>query len=165
MVHEQARELGLLGEMGERIGGPVKLEDLPPQGLEGRAPGADHVSFANGGVTRVDRPRIALSLDGGKPLEPKHPTVLMVDSIVEGRYRNRRPLRITGWVLWGVGSVMGTMMMVLSTNDTEELYTLDIRNKAAFYAGAAITVIAFGVGIPLAVQKDKATINVYPLYK
>ena len=109
--------------------------------------------------------RIALALDGGKALEPKHPTVLMVDSIVEGRYRNRKPLRITGWVLWGVGSVMGTMMMLLSTNDTEELYTLDIKNKAAFYAGAALTVVAFGVGIPLAVQKDKAIINVYPLDK
>ena len=109
--------------------------------------------------------RFALSLDGGKPLEPKYPTVLMVDSIVEGRYRNRKPLRIVGWCLWGIGSVTGTMMMLLSTSDTEEPYTLDIRNKAAFYAGAALTVVAFGVGIPLAVQKDKAIINVYPLDK
>lgn len=109
--------------------------------------------------------RIALSLHGGKPLEPKHPTVISTDSIVEGRYRNRRAVRIVGWVLWGVGSVTGTMMMLLSTNDTEELYTLDIRNKAAFYAGVGLTVVAFGVGIPLAVQKDKAIIHVYPLDK
>jgi hypothetical protein len=62
-----------------------------------------------------------------------------------------------------VGSVTGTMMMLLSTNDTEELYTLDIRNKAAFYAGVGLTLVSFGVGIPLIVQKDKAVIKVYPL--
>jgi len=107
--------------------------------------------------------RIALSLDGGKPLEPRRPTRLTRDSIVEGRYKNRRAVRIVGWVLWGVGSVTGTMMMLLSTNDTEELYTLDIRNKAAFYAGVGLTLVSFGVGIPLIVQKDKAVIKVYPL--
>lgn len=106
--------------------------------------------------------RLALSLDGGKPLEPKHPTVITTDSLVEGRYRNRRALRIVGWCVWGIGSVMGTMMMLLSLHNTEDF---DIRNKAAFYAGTAITVIAFGVGVPLAAQKDKAIINVYPLDK
>lgn len=107
--------------------------------------------------------RIALSLDGGKPLEPKHPTVLMTDSIVEGRYVDRRPLRIVGWTIWGVLSVTGSMMMVMSLNDTEEPYIIDYKNKAAFYAGLGLFVVSFGVGIPLAVQKDKAVIKVYPL--
>ncbi len=109
--------------------------------------------------------RIALSLDGGKPLEPKSSTYIPGAAIVEGRYRDRRALRISGWVIWGVGTVLGTMMMVLSLDDTEELYTLVFKNKAAFYAGTAITVVSFGVGIPLAVQKDKAQIDVYPLNK
>jgi hypothetical protein len=109
--------------------------------------------------------RIALSLDGSKPLEPAHPTIIPGPAIIEGRYRDRRALRITGWVIWGVGSVLGSMMMLLSLNDTEEPYALAFKNKAAFYAGTAITVVSFGVGIPLAAQKDKAEIDVYPLTK
>ncbi len=110
------------------------------------------------------RHRFALSLDGGKPVNVAQPVELSTESIVEGRYIDKRRLRKAGWATFVAGSVAGLAMMLASVNYRyDPRFGQQIRYPPMFYTGVGLFVGSVISGAVLAAQNDEAHVNVYPV--
>lgn len=108
--------------------------------------------------------RFALSLDGGKPIHVAQPVELSTESIVEGRYIDKRRLRKAGWATFVAGSVAGLAMMLASVNYRyDPRFGQQIRYPPMFYTGVGLFVGSVISGAVLAAQNDEAYVNVYPV--
>ena len=107
---------------------------------------------------------MALSLDGGKPVNVALPVDLTAESIVEGRYIDKRRIRKAGWATFVAGSIAGMALMFASINYRHDPLTGDqIRYRPMFYTGVGLFVGSIITGSVLASQADEAHINVYPV--
>lgn len=108
--------------------------------------------------------RFALSLDGGKPINVAQPIELSTESIVEGRYIDKRRLRKAGWATFVAGSIAGLAMMLASVNYRyDPRFGQQIRYPPMFYTGVGLLVGSVISGAVLAAQNDEAYVNVYPV--
>jgi hypothetical protein len=110
------------------------------------------------------RHRLALSLNGNKPIEIREPVDLTADAVVEGRYVDKSRMRKAGWAVFAAGAVAGMAMMFASIN-----YRYDpnnpgdqIRYRPMFYSGVGLFLGSIITGSVLASQDDEAYANVYP---
>jgi len=110
------------------------------------------------------RHRLALSLDGNRPIEVNQPIDLTADAIVEGRYVDKRRIRKAGWAVFAAGAITGMALMFASVN-----YRYDplnpgqqIRYKPMFYTGVGLFISSIITGSVLASQDDEVGVNVYP---
>lgn len=110
------------------------------------------------------RHRLALSLGGGKPIEVAQPIDLNADSVVEGRYVDKRRLRKAGWATFIAGSITGMALMFGSINYRYDPFFPgdQIRYPPMFYTGVGLFIASIITGAVLAAQDDEAHINVYP---
>lgn len=109
------------------------------------------------------RHRMALSLDGGKPVNVVLPIDLTEDSTVEGRYVDKRRIRKAGWATFVAGSIAGMALMFASINYKHDPLAGDqIRYRPMFYTGVGLFLGSIVTGAVLASQEDEAHINVYP---
>jgi len=111
------------------------------------------------------RHRMALSLDGGTPVNVARPVDLSEDAIVEGRYVDKRRLRKAGWAVFVSGAVAGMAMMFASVDYRYDplVSGSQIRNAPVFYTGVGLFVSSLITGAVLAAQNDEAYIDVYPV--
>ncbi|MGB8328976.1 MAG: hypothetical protein WCE62_02525 [Polyangiales bacterium] len=110
------------------------------------------------------RHRIALSLQGGAPVNVPEPIDLTTDSIVEGRYIDKRRIRKAGWATFIAGSVAGMAMMFASIDyNYNAFYGNQIRYQPMFYTGVGLFVSSIITGAVLASQDDEAQVTVYPV--
>ena len=109
------------------------------------------------------RHRMALSLDGGRPVNVAQPIDLTTDSVIEGRYVDKRRIRKAGWATFVAGSIAGMALMFASINyRTDPVYGDQIRYRPMFYTGVGLFVSSIITGSVLASQNDEAHVNVYP---
>lgn len=110
------------------------------------------------------RYRMALSLGGGPPVEVPQPVQLIGDSVVEGKYVDKRRLRRAGWATFAAGAVAGMALMFASVDyRTDPFYGGDqLRYPAMFYTGVGVFVSSIIAGAVLAAQNDEAHVDVYP---
>jgi len=109
------------------------------------------------------RHRMALSLDGGKPVNVALPVDLTEDSTVEGRYLDKRRIRKAGWATFLAGSIAGMALMFASINYRHDPLVGDqIRYRPMFYTGVGLFVGSIVTGSVLASQDDEAHIEVHP---
>jgi len=105
------------------------------------------------------RHRMALSLDGGKPVNVSQPIDLTVNSIVEGRYVDKRRIRRAGWATFVAGSIAGMALMFASIDYRyDPLINDQIRCRPMFYTGVGLF-----VGSVMASQDDEAHVDVHPV--
>jgi len=110
------------------------------------------------------RHRMALSLDGGKPVNVAQPVDLTAESIVEGRYVDKRRMRRAGWATFVAGSIAGMALMFASIDYRyDPLFGDQIRYRPMFYTGVGLLVGSIITGAVLASQDDEAHVNVYPV--
>jgi hypothetical protein len=109
------------------------------------------------------RHRLALSLQGGTPINIAEPIDLTTDSVIEGRYVDKSRLRKAGWATFIAGSVAGMAMMFASVNyHYDGYYGTQLRYEPMFYTGVGVFVSAVIAGAVLAAQNDEAHVTVYP---
>ena len=110
------------------------------------------------------RHRMALSLDGGRPVNAPEPIDLTGESIIEGRYVDKSRMRKAGWATFVAGSIAGMALMFASIDYRHDpLYGDQIRYRPMFYTGVGMFVGSIITGAVLAAQDDEAHINVYPV--
>jgi hypothetical protein len=110
------------------------------------------------------RHRMALSLDGGKPINVPQPIDLTEDSIIEGRYIDKRRLRKAGWATFVAGSIAGMALMFASIDYRyDPLIGDQIRHRPMFYTGVGLFVGSIITGAVLASQDDEAHVDVHPV--
>ena len=110
------------------------------------------------------RHRMALSLDGGKPVNVPQPIDLTTESIIEGRYVDKRRMRKAGWATFVAGSIAGMALMFASIDYRNDPLAGDqIRYRPMFYTGVGLFVSSIITGAVLASQDDEAHVNVYPV--
>lgn len=109
------------------------------------------------------RHRLALSLEGKRPLEVEQPIDLNVDSVVEGRYVDKSRIRKAGWAVFGAGAISGMALMFASVNyNYDPRFGQQIRYTGMFYTGLGLFLASIITGSVLASQDDEAYVNVYP---
>lgn len=110
------------------------------------------------------RHRLALSLDGQRPIEVQKPIDLSADAIVEGRYVDKSRIRKAGWAVFAAGAITGMALMFASVNYRyDPIYSgQQIRYPPMFYTGVGLFVSSIITGSVLASQDDEASVNVYP---
>ena len=111
------------------------------------------------------RHRMALSLNGGKPVDVAQPIDLSADAIVEGRYVDKGRMRKAGWATFVAGSIAGLAMMFASVSYNNDPFVNgnQIRNSGVFYTGVGLFVSSIVIGAVLASQNDEAYVNVFPV--
>jgi len=111
------------------------------------------------------RHRLALSLDGKRPIEVNQPIDLTADAIVEGRYVDKSRIRKAGWAVFAAGAITGMALMFASVNYRYDpvYYGQQIRYPSMFYTGVGLFVGSIITGSVLASQDDEANVNVYPV--
>ena len=110
------------------------------------------------------RHRMALSLDGGRPVNAPQPIDLTADSTIEGRYVDKSRMRKAGWATFVAGSIAGMALMFASIDYRHDpLYGDQIRYRPMFYTGVGMFVGSIITGAVLASQDDEAHISVYPV--
>jgi hypothetical protein len=109
------------------------------------------------------RHRLALSLDGNRPIEIRQPIDFSADAIVEGRYVDKSRIRKAGWAVFAAGAITGMALMFASVNYRyDPLYGQQIRYRPMFYTGVGLFVSSIITGSVLASRDDEAHVNVYP---
>ncbi|MFW2387046.1 MAG: hypothetical protein ACN4G0_01830 [Polyangiales bacterium] len=109
------------------------------------------------------RHRIALSLDGGKPINIAQPIELSSESIIEGRYVSKKRIRKAGWATFVAGSIAGMALMFASIDyRSDPLYGDQIRYRPMFYTGVGMFLGSIITGAVLASRDDEASVAVYP---
>lgn len=109
------------------------------------------------------RHRLALSLQGNRPVEINQPIDLSGDAVVEGRYVDKSRIRKAGWAVFAAGAITGMALMFASVNyNYDPIYGQQIRYRPMFYTGVGLFVSSIITGSVLASQDDEATVNVYP---
>jgi hypothetical protein len=110
------------------------------------------------------RHRMALSLDGGRPVNVLQPIDLTEESIIEGRYVDKSRMRKAGWATFVAGSIAGLALMFASIDYRHDPLVGDqIRYRPMFYTGVGLFVGSIITGAVLASQDDEAHVNVYPV--
>lgn len=110
------------------------------------------------------RHRLALSLDGNRPIEVSQPIDLSTDAIVEGRYVDKRRIRKAGWAVFATGAITGMALMFAGVDYRDDPLNVgqQIRFPAMFYTGVGLFISSIITGSILASQDDEAYVNVYP---
>ncbi len=108
---------------------------------------------------------MALSLDGGEPIVVRGAVPLFSDSVVDGRYVNRDPMRKAGWSVFGIGFISGVVMMIAGLNLDADGDIESVRNGALVGGGVALMGASVVIGVPMLTRDDKAYIEVYPMEK
>ena len=109
------------------------------------------------------RHRLALSLQGKKPIEIGRPVDLTADAIVEGRYVDKSRIRKAGWAVFAAGAITGMALMFASVNYRyDPVFGQQIRYPPMFYTGVGLFIGSIITGAVLASQEDEAQVNVYP---
>ena len=110
------------------------------------------------------RHRLALSLDGGKPVNAVQAIDLRTDSIVEGRYVSKRHLRRAGLATFIAGSLAGVALMFASIDyRADSIYGDQIRYRPMFYTGVGIFLGSIIAGAVLSAQDDEAYVTATPV--
>lgn len=111
------------------------------------------------------RHRLALSLEGRKPIEVRQPIDLTADSVVEGRYVDKSRIRKAGWAVFAAGAITGMALMFASVNYRYDPTVIgqQIRYPPMFYTGVGLFISSIITGSVLASQDDEAQLNVYPV--
>jgi hypothetical protein len=110
------------------------------------------------------RHRMALSLDGGKPVNVSQPIDLTVDSVVEGRYVDKRRIRRAGWATFVAGSIAGMALMFASIDYRyDPLINDQIRYRPMLYTGVGLFVGSIIAGSVMASRDDEAHVDVHPV--
>jgi hypothetical protein len=109
------------------------------------------------------RHRLALSLEGKRPIEIAQAIDLTADSVVEGRYVDKSRIRKAGWAVFGAGAISGMALMFASVNyNYDPRFGQQIRYTGMFYTGLGLFLASIITGSVLASQDDEAYVNVYP---
>ena len=108
---------------------------------------------------------LALSHDGGEPILVRGAIPLFRDSIVDGRYVNRDPMRKAGWSVFGIGFISGVVMMIAGLNLDADGDIVSVKNGALVGGGVALMGASVVIGVPMLTRDDKAYIDVYPMEK
>ena len=109
------------------------------------------------------RHRLALSLQGKRPVEITQPIDLSTDAVVEGRYVDKSRIRKAGWAVFAAGAITGMALMFASVNYRyDPLYGQQIRYRPMFYTGVGLFISSIITGSVLAAQDDEAAVNVIP---
>ena len=108
--------------------------------------------------------RLALSLGGDRPIEVARTIDLSADSVVEGRYVDKRRMRRAGWATFVAGSVAGMALMFASIDYRYDPFLPgdQIRYEPMFYTGVGLLISSIIAGGVLAAQQDEAQVDVYP---
>ena len=110
------------------------------------------------------RHRFALSLDGSRPIDIAQPIDLSVESVVDGRYIDKRHLRRAGWITFVAGAVAGMALMFASIDyRADAIHGDQIRYRPMFYTGVGLFASSIITGAVLAAQNDEASVTVYPV--
>jgi hypothetical protein len=110
------------------------------------------------------RHRMALSLDGGQPVNVLQPIDLTEESIIEGRYVDKSRMRRAGWATFLAGSIAGMALMFGSIDYRHDPLIGDqLRYRPMFYTGIGLFVSSIITGAVLASQDDEARITVIPV--
>ena len=92
------------------------------------------------------------------------PIDLTVDSIVEGRYVDKRRFRRAGWATFVAGSIAGMALMFASIDYRyDPLINDQIRCRPMFYTGVGLFVGSIIAGSVMASQDDEAHVDVHPV--
>lgn len=108
---------------------------------------------------------MALSHDGGEPILVHGAVPLYGDSVVDGRYVNRDPMRKAGWSVFGIGFISGVVMMIAGLNLDADGGIESVKNGALVGGGVALMGASVVIGVPMLTRDDKAYIDVYPMEK
>ena len=108
---------------------------------------------------------MALSHDGGEPIIVRGAVPLYGDSVVDGRYVNRDPMRKAGWSVFGIGFISGVVMMIAGLNLDADGGIESVKNGALVGGGVALMGASVLIGVPMLTRDDKAYIEVYPMEK
>jgi len=103
--------------------------------------------------------RMALALDEGYPLDVETAVYLEVDSVVEGRYVDKRRMRRAGAMFGLVTVVAGTVMMLVAADFRDRRGV----NYPVLYTGVGLASAGLIIGLPLSNRDDEVEINVHPL--
>lgn len=106
---------------------------------------------------------MALSHDGGEPILVRGAIPLLRDSIVDGRYVNREPMRKAGWSVFGIGFISGLVMMIAGLNLDADGGIESVKNGALVGGGVALMGASVVIGVPMLTRDDKAYIDVYSM--
>lgn len=100
------------------------------------------------------RERLALSLDGGTPLDAPEALLLSPGSRVEGEYRDNSAWRRTGWIILGLGvpSAIALIATGASLSSTRE-------STATVMGGAIAGGLSLIVGVALVFTGDDAHVH------
>jgi hypothetical protein len=103
--------------------------------------------------------RMALALNEGHPLDVERAVHLTTDSVVEGRYVDKRRMRRAGAMFGLVSMVAGTVMILVAA-DFQNRRGI---NYPVLYSGVGLLSVGIAVGLPLSMRRDEVSIEVYPL--
>jgi hypothetical protein len=112
--------------------------------------------------------RLALSLHGGKAVEPIDPVQLQGPATLHGRYESHAGTRVAGWLVFGLSLAGGTLLAATSAKTTEScsvdgFCNPDTQiNSTQFGLGIGIMVVGGIVGLVLGLTRDTAAIEVAP---
>ena len=102
---------------------------------------------------------MALALNEGHPLDVERAVHLTTDSVVEGRYVDKRRMRRAGAMFGLVSMVAGTVMILVAA-DFQNRRGI---NYPVLYSGVGLLSVGIAVGLPLSMRRDEVSIEVYPL--
>lgn len=103
--------------------------------------------------------RMALALNEGYPLDVERAIHLTTDSVVEGRYVDKRRMRRAG-AMFGLVSVIAGTVMMLGAADFQNRRGI---NYPVLYSGVGLLSVGIAVGLPLSMRRDEVSVEVYPL--
>ena len=113
--------------------------------------------------------QLALSYAHHKPIPAPEPIRIAGPSTIQGEYSSKRGTRTAGWVILGVGSFVGTaMMVVVLTEHTKCSQDYDVVgcqrnvNTPLVVSGLIVTLASIATGLVLGLQSDSVSIRVVP---
>lgn len=153
----------------------LRTEDATAVGWTGRgaylavARSYSHICAAPcEGTLPVGRQRLALSLEGGVPVEPDEAVIVPGPSTVRGTYVSNRGTRVAGWLVFLGSLTAGTAMMVLSIQHTQDCssgycMTDTSTNSGLLGAGAGVVIAGSLLSLALIFQRDHVSMTVTPI--
>ena len=103
---------------------------------------------------------LALSSDGGYPVETGAVTVPAGGATLEGEYESYSGMRAVGWTILISSTLVGLTLMMWPLLDTDSLGEDGL--PASFWIGTGIAVVGPLVSIPFLAKADEAYITVHP---
>ncbi len=103
--------------------------------------------------------RFALAARGERPRPAGYVDVTQ-GSHVQGTYERRSGTRAAGWVVFGLGALTGSALMATASSSCDASSCSD--GTGQVIAGGLVTLLGLAVGLPLAMQRDSATVSAVP---